>query len=364
MSKQVHVKLGSRSYDILIGRNVTVGTSLKRRAGLKAMIVSDSNVDPLYGPRCERSLRAKGFETIRVTVPAGESSKSGRMVMELYNKAAELHLDRSSCIVALGGGVVGDLAGFIAATFLRGINFIQVPTSLLAMVDSSVGGKTGINLKQGKNLVGAFYQPVEVTADLSVLKTLPRREYVSGLAEVVKYGVIRDAAFFRMLEKNADRLLRRDSGLLEEVVARCCEIKAAVVSVDEREEGGERAVLNFGHTFGHALEKCSGYGSMLHGEAVSVGMAFAALLSMRQKHLSSEECYKILMLLKRLELPVSVTGIRRKWPVLRKCMASDKKVMAGRLRFVLVGRLGSAIIGCEVPERVLEKAFEEVSWLE
>ncbi|MEI6808893.1 MAG: iron-containing alcohol dehydrogenase, partial [bacterium] len=253
MSKQVHVKLGSRSYDILIGRNVTVGTSLKRRAGLKAMIVSDSNVDPLYGPRCERSLRAKGFETIRVTVPAGESSKSGRMVMELYNKAAELHLDRSSCIVALGGGVVGDLAGFIAATFLRGINFIQVPTSLLAMVDSSVGGKTGINLKQGKNLVGAFYQPVEVTADLSVLKTLPRREYVSGLAEVVKYGVIRDAAFFRMLEKNADRLLRRDSGLLEEVVARCCEIKAAVVSVDEREEGGERAVLNFGHTFGHAL---------------------------------------------------------------------------------------------------------------
>lgn len=364
MSKIVRVELGGRSYDITIGRNAPVGASIRRRPGLKAMIVSDTNVDPLYGPRCEKSLQARGFETLRVAVPAGESSKCWRMVMELCDKAAEFHLDRSSCIVALGGGVVGDLAGFVAATFLRGIRLIQAPTSLLAMVDSSVGGKTGINLKQGKNLAGAFHQPVEVAADLSTLKTLPRREYVSGLAEVVKYGVIRDAKLFGALEKNAEKLLRRDPGLLEDTVARCCAIKAAVVSADERDESAVRAILNFGHTFGHALEKSTGYGTMLHGEAVSVGMAFAALLSVKQKGLSREECYRILMLLKRLELPVSAEGMRQRWQALRKGMTADKKAMAGRLRFVLVERLGSAIIGCEVPERELEEAFAEVSWLE
>lgn len=364
MSQTVHVALGRRSYDITIGRNVPVGSSVKQRPGLKAMIVSDSNVDPLYGPRCEKSLRKRGFEARRVMVPAGESSKCSRRVTELYDKALEFRLDRSSYVVALGGGVVGDLAGFVAATFLRGIGFIQVPTSLLAMVDSSVGGKTGINLKQGKNLVGAFHQPVEVAADLSMLKTLPRREYVSGLAEVVKYGVIKDAKFFTFLEKNIDGLLQRDQGLLEDVVARCCEIKAAVVAADEREEGGERAILNFGHTFGHALENNAGYGTLLHGEAVSVGMAFAALLSMKRQGLPREDCYRILMLLKRLELPVSAAGMRRRWAALRNCMSGDKKTVAGHLRFVLVERIGSAIIGCEIPERGLVEAFEEVSWLE
>ncbi|MEI6218886.1 MAG: 3-dehydroquinate synthase [bacterium] len=362
MSKKVHVELGKRSYDITIGRDLSAGTTIRRGAGLKAMIVSDSNVDPLYGAGCEKALRSKGVETARVSVQAGEATKCGRAVLELYDKAADFGLDRTSYMVALGGGVVGDLAGFVAATYLRGIRLIQVPTSLLAMVDSSVGGKTGINLKHGKNLVGAFYQPVEVSADLGTLKSLPRREYVSGLAEIVKYGIIRDARLFGMLEKNVDRLLARDQGLLEQVVAKCCAIKAEIVSADEREEGSLRAMLNFGHTFGHSLENSMGYGAMLHGEAVSVGMAFAAVLSVTQKGLSTVECERILDLLRRLGLPVFESGMRRKWGVLRKSMDADKKTTAGRLRFILVDRLGSAIIGCEIPEAALEKAFAEVSW--
>ncbi|MEI6970862.1 MAG: 3-dehydroquinate synthase [bacterium] len=364
MSKAVHVKLGSRSYDINIGRNLAVGASIARRPGLKAMIVSDTNVDPLYGARCGKALQARGVEITRVVVRAGEAAKCARMAEKLYDKAAELRLDRSSYVIALGGGVVGDLAGFVAATYLRGIRFVQVPTTMLAMVDSSVGGKTGINLRQGKNLVGAFHQPVEVDADLATLETLPEREYVSGLAEVVKYGVICDAAFFRMLEKNVDGLMDRDPRLLEDVVARCCAIKASVVRSDEREEKGARAVLNFGHTFGHALERTAGYGAMLHGEAVSVGMAFAAILSMKDKGLPHEESYRIMILLKRLGLPVSAPGMRRKWRALRSCMAADKKTVAGGLRFVLVERIGSAIIGCSVPESRLEEAFAEVSWPE
>jgi len=361
MTRRVHVELGDRSYDITIGHKLPAGRAIKRPSGLKALIISDTNVGPVYGPRYAAAMKARGMNAVRIDVPAGEASKSWSQVLSLLEKAATLRLDRSSCVVALGGGVVGDLAGFVAATYLRGIPFIQVPTSLLAMVDSSVGGKTGVNLEQGKNLVGAFYQPMEVIADLSTLKTLPDREYTSGLAEVVKYGIIRDAGLFKLLERNIGGLLRRDDVLLGEVVARCCEIKAEVVAGDEREEKGLRAILNFGHTLGHAVENAAGYGTLLHGEAVSVGMVFALLLSAKEQGLSRQACQRAIALLSRLKLPLVVSHRQASWTRVRKSMGADKKTVGGRPRFVLVERIGSAIIGCEVEEQLLKATFSEVS---
>jgi 3-dehydroquinate synthase len=279
------------------------------------------------------------------------------MVEELYAKALSVGFDRRSVIVALGGGVVGDLAGFVAGTLLRGVRFIQVPTTLLAMVDSSVGGKTGVNLPQGKNLVGVFHQPVEVVADLDTLKTLPEREYLSGLAEVIKYGVIRDAAFFERLEARLDRLRARDADELEEVVARCCEIKAAVVSSDERETG-ERAILNFGHTLAHALENVGGYSRWLHGEAVAIGMAFAARLSEQQAGLPAADRQRIEAMLAALRLPVRVDQMA--WEAVRHAMQLDKKVWRRLPRFALAERLGHAVFGREVPEEILIQTFKDI----
>ena len=324
------------------------------------LIVSDSNVDPLHGDRCEDVLRRRGLTVSRAVVPAGESSKSLERLAGLYETAVAAGLDRSSLVVALGGGMVGDLAGFLAATFLRGIGVAQVPTTLLAMVDSSVGGKTAVNLPQGKNLVGAFHQPVEVAADITTLRTLPDREYVSGLAEVVKYGVIWDAAFFELLERNVERLLSRDEDLLEEIVARCCEIKAEVVAVDEL-EAGARAILNFGHTLGHALEGVAGYGRWLHGEAVAAGMEYAARLSCALRGFPEEEERRLAELLSSLGLERACRAARRggesSWPDLRQAMSADKKTRRGALRLVLAERLGSVVFGCEPPEEVLEEAY-------
>ncbi len=359
MNKTVHVKLGDRSYDITIGRNLPVGSALRSETGLRAMIVSDSNVDSIYGDACARKLRREKIESTRVVVPAGEKSKNWKQVVSLYDKALEFGLERSSVIVALGGGVVGDLAGFAAATYQRGIRLIQVPTSLLAMVDSSVGGKTGINLPQGKNMVGAFHQPVEVVADLATLDTLPEREYVSALAEVVKYGVISDAAFFRYLEKNAGPLLSRDDKVLREVVARCCEIKADVVGADERDLG-LRAILNFGHTMGHAIEAACGYGTMLHGEAVSLGMAYAARLSVRATGLDAGDDGRLLALLSELGLPVSMPGRKApKWKTVRALMTADKKTKGRVPRFVLAKRLGAVVTGYDVPDEMLAATYTE-----
>ena len=359
MNRTVHVNLGDRSYDITIGRNLPVGVSFRNETGVRALIVSDSSVDPLHGASCAKKLRHEKIETARAVVPAGEKSKNWKQILFLYDKALEFKLERSSAIVALGGGMVGDLAGFAAATYLRGIRLVQAPTTLLAMVDSSVGGKTGINLPQGKNLAGAFYQPVEVVADLAALETLAEREYVSALAEVVKYGVISDAAFFRYLDKNAAPLLAREEKVLREVVARCCEIKAAVVGADEHDRG-LRAILNFGHTLGHALETACGYGTMLHGEAVSIGMAYAARLSVRAAGLGRDECDRILALLRRLGLPVVVSGGKSPgWSAVRSVMAADKKTRAFVPRFVLAQRLGSVVTGCDVQERALAEMYTE-----
>src|SRR5437867_6556066 len=267
----VNVGLGNRSYSILIGSDLLrkIGIECQRlKLACRCALISDQNVAPAYASRCMADMVAAGFEPILISITAGEKAKSLKTAAQCYDQLAAHRLERSSFIVALGGGVVGDLAGFVAATYLRGVAFIQVPTTLLAQVDSSIGGKVGVNLKTGKNLVGAFYQPRLVVCDLDTLMTLPPREFRAGLAEVIKYGIIYDVALFERLERDLPRLLERDPETLAAIVARCCEIKAEVVRQDET-ESGLRAILNFGHTIGHALEAVSGYGKYLHGEAIA-----------------------------------------------------------------------------------------------
>ncbi len=364
MSRRVRVELGERAYDIVIGRDLEMVAGLDSLQGQRGLIVSDSNVDPLYGEKVESAFTAAGCGMTRVVVPAGEPSKSAERLIELWAAAVDAELDRHGFVVALGGGVIGDLAGFLAASYLRGVRFVQLPTSLLAMVDSSVGGKTGINLPHGKNLVGAFYQPQGVVADLGMLSTLADREYVSGLAEVVKYGVISDPTLFEFLETNAAGILNRDDALVAEVVARSCEIKASVVAADER-EGGLRAILNFGHTMGHALEQCDGYGVWLHGEAIAIGMVYAAEVSVAAHGLSREAADRLIALLKALNLPVrrgTFEGVELQkdsldWATLREVMSSDKKASGRVPRLVLVSAIGTVAFGCEVPEAILEAAW-------
>jgi len=361
MPKTVHVDLGERGYDIRIGCLLADGLAVRWPRHTRLLLLSDANVDRLYGQTCEDALRGQGYEVTREVVPAGEQSKQLDTVRDLYSHALREGLDRSSVLVSLGGGVVGDLGGYVAATLLRGIGFVQIPTSLLAMVDSSVGGKTGVNLPEGKNLVGSFYQPREVLADLATLITLPEAEYRSGLAEVVKYGVIWDAVLFGLIEENTARLLDRDPTILEKIVARCCEIKAEVVALDER-ESGVRAILNFGHTFGHALEQVVGYGDWLHGEAVSVGMVYAAELSVACKGFAPADRDRVRALLNRLGLPVMTStrnpGLR--WDAVREAMRRDKKTVRARTRFVLAEQVGSVVFGCEVEEDALAGAAAAV----
>jgi 3-dehydroquinate synthase len=357
MATTVQVKLGERSYPIVIGRNVPLAATLDTSSRACVMIVTDSAVDAACGAPCQERIASRGFDCFRAVVPAGEATKSLDTAATLYGRAATARLDRAGVIVALGGGMVGDLAGFVAATYLRGVRFVQVPTTLLAMVDSSVGGKTAVNLPQGKNLVGAFYQPVEVDADLELLRTLPPREYVSGLAEAVKYGVIWDAAFFGFLEKHAEGLIARDLELLERVVGRCCEIKAEVVAMDERDIG-PRAVLNFGHTLGHALENVDGYGHWLHGEAVAIGMCYAAQVSVAVEGFPAADAGRIRALLGRFGLPVApAVHTDQAWEALRAAMMLDKKTLKKRPRFVLARNLGAVVSGCEVDEAVLTEAW-------
>ncbi len=359
MLYDVPVNLGDRSYTIHIGTGVLdrLG-ALCDEVGLKGkcLIITDENVDPLYSGIAQKSLETAGFSVAVEAVPAGEQTKSGEQVFHLYSRCIEAGLDRKSFIVALGGGVIGDLAGYVAATYLRGIPFVQVPTSLLAMVDSSVGGKTGINLPEGKNLVGAFYQPELVLADLETLKTLPPREYRAGLAEVVKYGIIYDAPFFESLEQEIAQFSDvANAELLARVVGRCCEIKADVVAQDER-EGGLRAILNFGHTAGHALEKVAGYGEYVHGEAVSVGSVFAARASVEVTGLPQDECNRIESVFQALGLPVRAPEYD--WPKLRDAMSVDKKTVGGMPRFVLASAIGNVSIGNEIPEDLMAQLWK------
>jgi 3-dehydroquinate synthase len=351
----VNVPLGNRSYDIKIGTGLLVrlGTEC-RRLGLdsRCAIISDTNVAPRYAQTAQKALGKAGFAPTLITIPAGETAKSLKTVEACYNQLAAQRLERKSFIVALGGGVVGDLAGFVAATYLRGLAFVQVPTTLLAQVDSSVGGKVGLNLKAGKNLVGAFHQPRLVLCDLDTLASLPMREYRAGLAEVIKYGIIYDAGLFQRLERDLPKLLRRDRRTLAAVVARCCAIKADVVRQDET-ESGLRAILNFGHTIGHALEAISQYGKYLHGEAISIGQVAAAGLSAQLLGLPAREADRIERIFQRAGLPTQVKLNAPQRQKLLAAMRLDKKVSAGEVKFVLARRIGAVEFGHKVPAALL-----------
>jgi 3-dehydroquinate synthase len=357
--RTVAVPLGSRSYPIFVGAGLLSSLGrlcAERELGRRCAVVSDDRVARLYAKPALAALRSAGFEPLLICVPHGEKSKSLKSVRAGCDQLAAARLERSSFIVALGGGVVGDLAGFLAAIYLRGIPFVQAPTTLLAQVDSSVGGKVGVNLKAGKNLVGAFHQPRFVLCDLRTLNSLPPREFRSGLAEVIKYGIIADAPLFARLERDLPRLLRRDAGVLADVVARCCELKARVVRQDETETG-LRAILNFGHTIGHAIENISGYGKYLHGEAIAIGQVAAAKLSAQLTGLSADDAARIERLFRRAGLPAAVRFSAAARARLLAAMQRDKKVSAGRVKFVLARRIGRVEPGHEVPPALLEEVL-------
>jgi len=346
----LRVHLGPRSYDIAItsGDPAGLGSFARdRHRGSLALLVTDDNVRD-HAEAASRTLTAAGLRTSVAVLPAGEATKSLANVALLYDRLADLQADRKTLVVAVGGGVIGDLAGFVAATYTRGLAFLQVPTTLLAMVDSSVGGKVGVNHPKAKNLIGAFHQPVGVWIDTAVLETMPPREFRSGLAEVVKYGVILDAEFFAWLEAHVAAILAREPAAIRHIVARSCQLKADIVEQDEREETGVRAVLNYGHTFAHAFETAAGYGSWLHGEAVAAGMVCASRLAELQGLIPADLTERQRQLLQRFGLPIAP----ERWSAddLLATMRSDKKALAGRLRFILPRRLGEVALFEDVPE--------------
>jgi len=355
----VKVPLGNRSYQIKIGAGLLdrLGKECAAfRFGRRCAIITDANVGKIYAKPAFNALAKAGFEPALIVVPAGETAKSFRSVQRCYDLLAGHRMERKSFIVALGGGVVGDLAGFVAATYLRGISFVQVPTTLLAQVDSSVGGKVGVNLKAGKNLVGAFHQPRLVLCDLDALRTLPERELRAGLAEVIKYGIIYDAQLFVRLEKILPDLLRRNSSALTNTIARCCEIKADVVGQDET-ENGVRAILNFGHTIGHGLEAISSYGKYLHGEAIAIGQVAATRLSQLRAGLRERDAQRMVDLFARAGLPTEVKLSARQRRNLFNAMRLDKKVSAGDIKFVLAQRIGKVVWGQSVPPELVAKTI-------
>lgn len=348
----LRVELGNRAYPINIGSGLIARPELLVpfiQSG-RVAVVTNTTVAPLYLGRLAAGLTASGLDVVSIVLPDGETYKNWETLNAVYDRLLEARCDRQTTLIALGGGVIGDLTGFAAATYQRGLPYIQVPTTLLAQVDSSVGGKTAINHPRGKNMIGAFHQPLAVLADVGTLATLPDRELRAGLAEVIKHGLIRDLDFFEWIEANIGRLLARDPEALAHAVRRSCEIKAGIVALDERETG-PRALLNFGHTFGHAIETAMGYGVWLHGEAVAAGMAMAADLSHRLGSLSAHDVGRVVALLKRADLPVAAHGITA--PRFIELMSVDKKAAAGRIRFILLERMGAAVMRGDVPQESL-----------
>lgn len=341
---RVGVELAERSYDIHIGSGIllSMGERLSR-LGItdKVAVITHPRIGKLYGRVVTQSLKKAGLDVKTVLVPEGERYKTLGTMARLYDFLISQRFERGSCLVALGGGVIGDLTGFTAATYLRGIPYIQIPTTLAAQVDASIGGKTAVNHPRGKNLIGAFYQPRLALIDTQVLKTLSQREYVSGLAEVIKYGVIADAAFFKFLEDRMAEILRLEDATLCQVIKRSCEIKAQVVSEDEREQG-RRKILNYGHTMGHAVEAVTRYRRYLHGEAVAMGMAFAARLARRLRLCDDETVGRQVRLIKQMGLPTSLPDLRP--GDILKSMEVDKKVRSGQIHFVLPEAIGKVTI--------------------
>ena len=353
--ERVDIALGERSYPILIGPRLLddaqlLSTHITARS---LLIVTNETIAPLYLAKLQGALQGRRVATL--VLPDGEQHKTLESFSRILDALVAGRMNRDAAAVALGGGVIGDMVGFAAACYQRGIDYVQVPTTLLAQVDSSVGGKTGVNHPLGKNMIGAFHQPRVVLADTGTLHTLPPREYRAGMAEVVKYGFIRDAAFLEWLEANVERLIAREDAAVIHAVRRSCEIKAEVVGQDEREQG-LRAILNLGHTFGHAIETASGYGNWLHGEAVAAGMAMAADMSTRLGWLQPAERDRIVQLLTRLGLPVAPPRIGAQRG--RELMGMDKKVLGGRIRLVLLQGPGRAAVVDDYPEQALEATLQ------
>ena len=361
MKRKVEVELGARSYSIVIGSGLADEIiSFVRQAGYSArgMIVTDTNIAPLHAARIADVLERAGMRAEIATVPAGESSKSLTVANELFTRAIELGMDRRSPIFALGGGVVGDLAGVVAATYMRGVPFVQLPTSLLAQVDSSVGGKVAVNHPLGKNLIGAFYQPDAVFMDLDLLETLPAREIATGLGEIIKYGIICDAGFFAWLEENRADVLALAPAAVAHMIARSCAIKAEVVRQDER-EGGLRRILNFGHTIAHAIEKETGYVHYRHGEAVAIGMAGAAAISEAMGLLRTEDHRRMKALMAAMGLPLTAEGVTA--DAMYEDLFHDKKTIGGRIHWVLADAIGKVSVHSDVPESVVRRILSGLS---
>lgn len=359
---EYNVDLGNRSYPICIGQGIIerIGKQLSELKPTRILIVTNTTVGPLYAELVTRSI-VEALPNVPLavcTVQDGEQFKTPETLAQILQAAADLGADRLSVMVALGGGVVGDMVGFAASMWMRGIRFVQIPTTLLSQVDSSVGGKTGVNLPQGKNLIGAFYQPKLVLIDPAVLKTLPAREISAGLGEIIKYGVLGDAMFFSRLECEIPQLRALDGKPLEEAIAHCCRMKAQIVKADER-EAGVRATLNLGHTFAHAIEKLAGYGVWLHGEAAGAGLVMAAALSRTLGLISTDDVVRIRRAVVAAGLPVLIEGIHADQAI--RVMHADKKAQSETLRFVVIRAIGESFV-CPVKEGVVRTVLQEFGW--
>lgn len=361
--QEIIVKLGERSYPIYIGKEMLGNLVAKLSSlGKRGAIITDTNVNQLWGKELELCLGAGDYSLPVYTIAAGEVSKSIAVAEKGYRQLLKWGLDRKSFLIAFGGGVVGDLSGFIAATYMRGITCVQVPTTLMAQVDSSIGGKTGVNLCEGKNLVGSFWQPKFVFSDVETLKTLPQNEMKTGLAEVIKYGVIKDKELFHYLEDNTDKIHSTDINW-EDIISRCASIKADIVSRDELELIGLRAILNYGHTIGHALETLTEYQGLSHGEAVAIGMVAAARLSYRLGHLSETDKERQIRVIEQIGLPIAIPEIKDKQATINKILQMlryDKKAVAGKLKFVLAKSIGEVMVTDKVTEKDVQAVLEEM----
>ncbi len=355
--KTVRVDLGQRSYDILIAEGLLASAPAHLRSrgiGRRVILISNPNVFELYGERLQADLEADGFDAFHLLIPEGEQHKNLHTVENIYTFMIAQKADRQTTLLALGGGVTGDIVGFVAATFLRGVPYVQIPTTLLAQVDSSVGGKTGVNHRLGKNLIGAFYQPALVLADIATLRSLPEREFRAGLVEAAKYGLISDRAFFEWLEANLEAVLARDGAALEKLVARCCELKAEVTRLDEK-ESGLRRILNFGHTLGHALEAATEYRRYLHGEAIAYGTLASTHLSLLRSGLPAEEAQRISRLIVRIIQPPSAADVA--FDALAEAMLRDKKRRDDQTVFVLLTGIGHTTIQSGFDHQLLAEVW-------